>query len=273
MNTRSLLFAVLTTVAASGPAAAVGRWVDLTVYDRTTQQELPVYLHDGRYYIAGQPGHRYQIRLRSREGERVLGVLSVDGVNVISGDTADWSQTGYVLGPYAWSDIRGWRKSLAQVADFVFADAAHSYASRTGRPDNVGVIGMAVFRERPRPRPIMPMAPMPMPAPAEAARAAPAMPVPAPPAPAAASAAPIMPALSAESVMAGSPLGTGHGPREDSQVSYTAFTRASSTPDEVVTLYYDTRERLIAQGVIPASDQELASRPEAFPGHFVPDPH
>lgn len=81
-----------------------------------------------------------------------------------------------------------------------------------------------------------------------------------------------MAAPTAESIMAGSPLGTGHGPREDSQVSYTGFIRASSTPDDVITLYYDTRERLIAQGVVPVSDQEQASRPEAFPGHFVPDP-
>lgn len=268
MKTRSLCFAVLAAMAASGPAAAVGRLVDVTVVDRTTEQPLPVYACQGRYYVAGQPGHRYEIQLRSRDDERMLSVLSVDGVNAVSGDTADWSQTGYVLGPHAWSAIRGWRKSLAQVADFVFADAAQSYASRTGRPDNVGVIGIAVFRERPRPRPIMPMAQAPVRAPMEATRAAPAMPVP-PPAPA----APIMAAPPvAESTMAGSPLGTGHGPREDSQVSYTGFTRASATPDEVVTLYYDTRERLIAQGVIPASDQGLASRPQAFPGHFVPDP-
>lgn len=266
---KALLF-TLVALAISTQASAVGRLVDLTVVDRTTQQELPVYIHDGQYFVAGQPGHRYQIQLRSHEGERVLGVLSVDGVNAVSGDTADWSQTGYVLGPYAWSEIRGWRKSLAQVADFVFADAGQSYASRTGRPDNVGVIGMAVFRERLRPRPIMPMAPAPARMPAEATRSASAMPV--PPAPPAPAPAPIMQAPSAESMMAGSPLGTGHGPREDSQVSYTGFIRASSTPDEVITLYYDTRERLTAQGIIPASDQQQASRPDAFPGHFVPDP-
>ncbi len=268
MKPSRAVLVLLTMLITSTQANAAGRLVDLAVYDRTTQQQLPIYQHDGRYYIAGQPGHRYQIQLRSLEGGRVLGVLSVDGVNAISGDTAEWSQTGYVLGPYASSDVRGWRKSLNQVADFVFADAAQSYASRTGRPDNVGVIGVAVFRERLRPRPIMPMAQSPVRAPAEAARAAPAMPVPPAPAP-----APIMAAPTADSVMAGSPLGTGHGPREDSQVSYTGFIRASSTPDEVVTLYYDTRERLLAQGVISTSDQDQASsRPEAFPGHFVPDP-
>ncbi len=154
----------LAAVAACAPAGAIGRLVDLTVYDRTSHQELPVYRHDGRCYVAGRPGHRYQIQLRNADGSRVLGVLSVDGVNVLSGDTADWSQTGYVLQPYASSEVLGWRKSFSEVADFVFADASRSYAARTGRPDNVGVIGVAVFLPRrmvrPLPMPAVPIQPM-----------------------------------------------------------------------------------------------------------------
>ena len=126
MKTSIIALTMAAALAASTEAAAVGRLVDLGVYDRTTHQELPVYRYQGRFYVAGQPGHRYQIHLRNVEGERVLSVISVDGVNAISGDTADWSQTGYVLGAYTSTDIRGWRKSLSQVADFVFADAAHA---------------------------------------------------------------------------------------------------------------------------------------------------
>ena len=260
MNTAWKWFLGMAALAACAQAGAVGRLVDLRVYDRTSQQELPVYRYDGRYYVAGQPGHRYQILLRSLEGRRVLGVLSVDGVNVLSGDTADWSQTGYVLDPFATSEIRGWRKSLSEVADFVFADASRSYAARTGRPDNVGVIGMAVFRPRPMPMP-MPMPVRPLVeessgASADQMRSAPAAP------------APLAKALSSES----GPIGTGHGQRETSVVSYTDFERASATPDDVITLYYDTRERLVAQGVIPSAERIPPSRPDPFPGHFVPDP-
>lgn len=250
-------FVLLAALAASTQVQAVGRLVDMKVYDRTAQQELPVYRYDGRYYVAGQPGHRYQIQLRSRDGGRVLSVLSVDGVNVLSGDTADWSQNGYVLDPFAATDIRGWRKSLSEVADFVFADASRSYAARTGRPDNVGVIGMVVFRPRPMPMPL-PAKPMMEASPGVALdqlRQAPTAP------------APAAKALASE----GGPIGTGHGPRETSVVSYTDFERASTTPDDVITLYYDTRERLIAQGVIPMPEH-LPTRPDPFPGHFVPDP-
>lgn len=270
MKSSALTFVLLAALAASSRAGAVGRLVDLTVYDRTSQQELPVYGYDGRYYVAGQPGHRYQIQLRSQEGGRVLGVLSVDGVNVLSGDTADWSQTGYVLYPYQSSAIAGWRKSLSEVADFVFADASRSYASRTGRPDNVGVIGMAVFRARPLPRRILPMPQSPGRIANQSTPALPIMPAPAPAQEAISEASPAV--AKAIAGYDSRPLGTAHGDRETSVVSYTDFQRASSTPDEVITLYYDTRERLIAQGVIPNTYLPITTRPNPFPDHFVPDP-
>ena len=72
----------------------------------------------------------------------------VDGVNVVSGDTAAPSQSGYVLGAYECADIQGWRKNLSRTAAFYFTELPDAYATRTGRPQNVGVIGVAVFREK-----------------------------------------------------------------------------------------------------------------------------
>jgi len=257
MKTLLMTLAVVAGLAYTGHAAAVGRMLDLSVYDRSSQRNLPVYQHDGRYYVAGQPGHRYQVSLRSRSSDDVLAVLSVDAVNAISGETAKWSQTGYVLGPYANTDVLGWRKSLTHVADFVFADFAQSYAVRTGRPDNVGVIGVAIFRRQPMPVP-MQVAPI-------AADEA-AMPQMSENAPVAAPAAPSRMARAKTDA----PLGTGHGQREYSAVNYVDFNRASDTPDEVITLYYDTWEHLVAQGVVPVAPR--SGRPQPFPGGFVPDP-
>ena len=90
------------------------------------------------------------MRIRNCTGARVLVVTSVDGVNVISGDTAAPSQSGYVLEPYGSVEIQGWRKSLTRTAAFYFTDLGDSYAARTGRPQNVGVIGVAVFQEKQR---------------------------------------------------------------------------------------------------------------------------
>jgi hypothetical protein len=54
-------------------------------------------------------------------------------------------------------------------------------------------------------------------------------------------------------------------------VRYTNFERASNTPDEVITIYYDSYRNLVAQGVI--RDSTRLARPNPFPGQFVPDPH
>ena len=131
--------------------AGAGTTVDIEVLDRRTGRVLPVYWHDGDRHVAGEPGREYEIRLRNRDGCRVLAVTSVDGVNVITGRTASPAQSGYVLDPWGLVEIDGWRKSMDEVAAFYFTALPDSYAARTGRPDNVGVIGVALFRERARP--------------------------------------------------------------------------------------------------------------------------
>src|SRR6185503_11696034 len=108
---------------------------------------LPIYQHEGRLYVAGEPRHQYELRVRNSSNMRVLAVTSVDGVNVITGQTAAQEQSGYVLGRWDSVRIEGWRKSLDEVATFYFTKLADSYAARTGRPRDVGVIGVALFRE------------------------------------------------------------------------------------------------------------------------------
>ena len=122
--------------------------VRVSVIDRDQDQQLPHYLHRGQQWVAGTPGNHYSVRLENRSGQRVLVVLSVDGVNAITGQTASPDQSGYVLEPWQSSEISGWRKSNEEVAQFVFTRHGDSYASRTGRPANVGVIGIAVFNEQ-----------------------------------------------------------------------------------------------------------------------------
>src|SRR5438105_15850425 len=129
-------------------AHAVGHLADITVIDRDTGTTLPLYYSKGEYWVAGAPGARYAISIRNQMGQRVMAVTSVDGINVVSGATAAWSQTGYVFGAYSSYQITGWRKSNSEVAAFEFSASADSYAERTGRPNQVGVIGVALFKER-----------------------------------------------------------------------------------------------------------------------------
>ncbi len=125
--------------------------VDLKVVDRETGQAMQVWRHDGRLFVAGQRGGRYSLRVTNHTGGRVMVVMSVDGVNVLTGQTAAYGQSGYVFRPYEAYDVSGWRKSDTEVAAFTFTPQAKSYAARTGRPMDIGVIGIAAFRERPPP--------------------------------------------------------------------------------------------------------------------------
>jgi len=135
-------------------AGAVGRLADLTVYDRTEGRRLPVYWHEGRAWVVGKPGNEYQLSVRNQRSEDVLAVMSVDGINVITGQTASPHQSGYVLSSWNALDVKGWRKNMNRTAAFYFTALPDSYAARTGRPDDVGVIGVAVFRRKAQPMPL-----------------------------------------------------------------------------------------------------------------------
>ena len=277
------------------PALAVGRLADITVIDRNTGASLPVYNHHGQYWVAGTPGARYAVAVQSRHGQRLLAVPAVDGINVLSGQTAAWNQPGYVFTGYSNYQMTGWRKSNSEVAAFEFSSLGDSYAGLTGRPANVGVIGVALFKEKqvpvsrddqefsknegawPSGRSKSIASPAPELAPA--------------PVPAATSrnadragnetsdlASPGSAASANEGARRSAPqgtakLGTAHGQRESSVVNQTAFERQQTQPDEVVLIRYDSRANLVALGVIRVAP--TLQNPNAFPDSanaYVPDP-
>lgn len=260
------------------PQDRLGTLMQISVVDRASGRELPIHYHRGDYWVAGRPGARYAIRVRHPGGERIMAVMSVDGINIVTGESAGVLQNGYVFADGERSDIAGWRKSDAQIAAFEFTAPGNSYASRTGRPDDVGVIGVAMFRERMPPPPAPPIA-LPQREFEPRHEAAPA-PEAVPQGRAADSAAEsALPGAAAKGSLARQApgLGTGHGRRETSHVGHTTFERARSTPDEVVRIRYDSRENLVAAGVIPAPPppRPRPAAPSAFPASdagYVPDP-
>jgi len=259
-------------------AHALGDLADVEVFDRDTGCVLTTYGHRGEYWVAGRPGARYSIVIHNRQGERILAVTAVDGVNIISGETGAWGQTGYVFAPGEKYEITGWRKSQREVADFNFTAASDSYAARTGRPANVGVIGVALFREKTIQPAITPPRRLESDAPrlqsldAPRAPASTAAPAPAPESlarSAAAEAARAAPALPMAK------LGTGHGTLEASYVREVPFERLSSTPSEIIRIRYDSFENLVAMGVVERRPKPW-SPPNPFPDSetqkYVPDP-
>ena len=278
-RTAAVALTVACALGAGTAAAAIG---SIDIVSRAEGRTLPVYKQDGRQWIVGTPGQEYGIRVCNTTGERVLAVMSVDGVNIVSGETASPSQSGYVLSANECYEIDGWRKSNSTTAAFYFTELPDAYATRTGRPDNVGVIGVAFFREKQRvvgkdaPKiagtpPPEPVARQDAGAPAaramagearandtarargEAAAASEAVPAPAP--------APM------------AKIGTGHGRYEQSYVQNTRFERESAAPNLTLAINYDRRENLVAMGILPPPWASRNVNPfPAWPGRFVPDP-
>ena len=260
MKPLRILGATLLAALAFQAQAGVGSAADVTIFERGTGRELPVYWHDGRAYVVGRPGSEYWIGVRNRRTEDVLAVVSVDGVNVMNGQTASPDQSGYIVSPWNRVDITGWRKSMNDIATFYFTSLGDSYAARTDRPRNVGVIGVALFQRKRsyEPRYEEPAAgafdnwskreqsEAQRPAPADSARA------------------------KSYGSAPSAPLGTGHGRREESRITWVDFDRTDA-PMETITIYYDSYRNLVARGIVqPAYGRRT---PDPFPNAaFAPDP-
>ena len=242
--------------------------------------------------IAGRPGARYAVRLVNNSGQRVLAVVAIDGVNVVSGETASVGQRGYVLEPWQRTEITGWRKSDDEVAAFEFTALADSYAARTGRPrrrrrDRRGGVprgaaagGVASAGSRRAP-----------PARGRASTAAPppgaAPPPRAPPRrPPRRGAGPRMPPRArrrcarrrrrrARSRRAPSAWARATAPARPRWRASTTFQRATAQPEQRVEIRYDSLDNLVAAGIVPPP-RVAAPRPHAFPADpprdYVPDP-
>lgn len=258
---------------------------------------LPTFTKDGRTFLLGEPGIRYNIRVRNPSAQRVEAVVSVDGRDAVSGQPGDYvNERGYVIPPYGTVLVEGFRRSLEEVAAFRFTSPDDSYSSRMGTPQNVGVIGVAFFPERARPPAPVFRRPMPRPAPPpydyygynrgyqggnveRAPQKSQGAPAAAPP-PSATSEGRSADVERRRDAAKGAVddfepsgsvnnLGTEFGESHESVVSSVPFERASAThPALLSTLRYDDADGLYARGIDASPYRYRPARndePQAFP--------
>jgi hypothetical protein len=131
-------------VIADRPAEAAPYTVEIIA---ESGAEMPTYQHGGRFYVLGEAGARYLIRVTNPTDRRVEAVVTVDGLDVIDGEEGDLRKRGYVVPARGDLEIEGFRTSTANVATFRFSSVGESYAGRKGKARNVGVIAVALFEE------------------------------------------------------------------------------------------------------------------------------
>jgi hypothetical protein len=219
-------------------------------------ERLRTFQHAGQTFVLGDPGERYAIHIHNPTARRVEAVVSVDGRDAITGDSADFvSHRGYVIQPFGSVTIDGFRTSLERVAAFRFTDPENSYSARMGTPQNVGVIGVAFFSERQR-------------EPQEIARRGRAKSAPAKRSAAPSAAAPSDERSSSARGETGR-LGTEFGESRVSSVTEVRFVRErSASPDRLIVLRYDDASGLEARGIQVFGERpwrRASTGPDPFP--------
>jgi hypothetical protein len=253
-----------------GACSAEAQWWDpgdtpgsvVAVSVEVAGQRTPLYrAPDGanRFYLEARAGCPYAIGLANRTGERVGVVLTVDGLNAISGELDAGRGRMYILGPWEQLTVRGWRTSLSDIRKFTFVDERASYAARSGKANGrMGWIEATVYRER-RVAVVRPWSEV-GPRGDEGHRDDSAGAMPAPAAPSEGAAAqkletpPTAEAAPKDSARAygesRSFPGTGWGDRAEDRAVVVQFDPESAAADRV-SLRYEYRSALVALGVLP----------------------
>jgi len=108
-----------------------------------------------KQYLEAHKNRNYGIVIRNMTRDRVGVVIAVDGRNIISGERSDLknTETMYIVEPREQGRYDGWRIDQNTVHNFFFSDLQDSYAMRTFKDSSsMGVIAVAVYREKTRPQ-------------------------------------------------------------------------------------------------------------------------
>lgn len=113
------------------------------------------YFHEGNWYIEAKKNSIYSLRIHNYSPVRKEAVVSIDGIDAISGKDAVSTNSGYIISGYNHIDIKGFRISDTEVREFTFSDKEQAFSTKLAKhkgisnPDHqFGVIGALLFNER-----------------------------------------------------------------------------------------------------------------------------
>ena len=108
------------------------------------------YDRSGQIWIEGRKSTSFTLRVKNNSYGRILGIVSVDGLNVIDGKHVPIEDSrGYVVNSNSSVNIPGWKINQDEVREFYFTINGHnSYVRKIGADErNIGVIAAAVYKE------------------------------------------------------------------------------------------------------------------------------
>lgn len=120
--------------------------VDILVDGKPVKQ----FFHKTNHFIEAKIGSSYSVRIKNNSYSRALAVVTVDGLNVISGlPQGNERGLGYIVSARDSLTIEGFRKNLQEVGSFEFCKKEESYCNEQGLAGNNGVIGVRIYNEKP----------------------------------------------------------------------------------------------------------------------------
>jgi hypothetical protein len=197
------------------------------------------YPHRGETFVEAVLGREFTLKVTDYTNRNAAVVLTVDGLSVTSGKLGRRDDKAYIVHAQNSIEIPGWTLSFGregEVAHFYFGRLPEAYATRMGRPNNIGVLGCSIFLEKEY-EPVLEVANE-------------------------------MYAKSAVRYSFGS-AGAGFGRRQDFATHSVHFERESYVHTEMQ-IRYDFAEQLRRRGIVlagPHPDERwFTDEPNAFPG-------
>lgn len=111
-----------------------------------------------KQFLEAKKGERYSIVIRNRTAGRIGAVVAVDGRNIISGKRSELKNTEemYLVSAGDTGRYEGWRTDQDTVHRFYFTNPGDSYSAKTFNDASaMGVIAVAIYREKEQPQPMI----------------------------------------------------------------------------------------------------------------------
>lgn len=110
--------------------------------------KITEFTKDGRTFVEGRKGSEYKIKVTNHSNTRIKVIISVDGLDIVTGKRATPNSGGYLIKAYDTETLEGWRISDDQVRKFFFTTGKQSYNNKTSNDtNNIGVIGVMAYKE------------------------------------------------------------------------------------------------------------------------------